>query len=237
MGVLENQCLVLNRSWQAVNVITVQAALSMMAADAATGMNFTEGNFVPVRWNDWLNLPVRAEDDCIGTPSRRVRAPRVIIAVKFNKVPLKRPRLTMRHLRERDGGRCAYTERLLKPEECSMEHVVPRSKGGATEWKNVVLADKRINNIRGNRSLKEAGLTLKIQPKVPGAKPFHESLKSRLKFPEFSGMGILRQEVSARRFPAQIRLTLDSEIPKRSAIVKSAAPFPVGLDGFLAHAV
>ncbi len=107
MGVLENQCLVLNRSWQAVNVITVQAALSMMAADAATGMNFTEGNFVPVRWNDWLNLPVRAEDDCIGTPSRRVRAPRVIIAVKFNKVPLKRPRLTMRHLRERDGGRCA----------------------------------------------------------------------------------------------------------------------------------
>ena len=168
-----------------MNDITVQAALSIMAADAATGMNFTEGNFVPVRWNDWLNLPVRAEDDCIGTPSRRVRAPRVIIAVKFNKVPLKRPRLTMRHLRERDGGRCAYTERLLKPEECSMEHVVPRSKGGATEWKNVVLADKRINNIRGNRSLKEAGLTLKIQPKVPGVKPLHESLKSRLKFPEW----------------------------------------------------
>jgi 5-methylcytosine-specific restriction endonuclease McrA len=85
------------------------------------------------------------------------------IAVKFNKVPLKRPRLTMTHLRERDGGRCAYTEQVLKPEECSMEHVTPRSKGGATEWKNAVPADKRINNIRGNRSLKEAGLTLKIQ--------------------------------------------------------------------------
>ena len=54
MGVLENQCLVLNRSWQAVNVITVQAALSMMAADAATGMDFTEGCFVPVKWSDWL---------------------------------------------------------------------------------------------------------------------------------------------------------------------------------------
>ena len=91
----------------------------------------------------------------------------------------------MRHLRERDGGRCAYTERLLKPEECSMEHVVPRSKGGPTEWKNVVLADKRINNLRGNRSLKEAGLTLKIQPTVPTAKPFHESLRNQLKFPEW----------------------------------------------------
>jgi 5-methylcytosine-specific restriction endonuclease McrA len=173
------------RQWQTINVITVQAALSMMAADAATGMDFSDGNFVPVKWSDWLNLPVRAGDDCVSTPSRRVRAPRVIIAVKFYKVPLKRPRLTMRHLREQDGGRCAYTERLLKPEECSMEHVVPRSKGGTTEWKNVVLADKRINNFRGNRSLKEAGLTLKIQPTVPTAKPFQESLRNRLKFPEW----------------------------------------------------
>jgi 5-methylcytosine-specific restriction endonuclease McrA len=185
MMVLEEQVLVLNRQWQAINVITVQAALSMMAADAATGMDFSDGNFVPVKWSDWLNLPVRNGDDCVSTPSRRVRAPRVIIAVKFNKVPLKRPRLTMRHLRERDGGRCAYTERLLKPEECSMEHVVPRSKGGTTEWKNVVLADKRINNFRGNRSLKEAGLTLKIQPTVPTAKPFQESLRNRLKVPEW----------------------------------------------------
>jgi 5-methylcytosine-specific restriction endonuclease McrA len=66
-----------------------------------------------------------------------------------------------------------------------MEHVVPRSKGGTTEWKNVVLADKRINNFRGNRSLKEAGLTLKIQPIVPTAKPFQESLRNRLKVPEW----------------------------------------------------
>jgi hypothetical protein len=43
MTVLEQQVLVLNRQWQAINVITVQAALSMMAADAATGMNFEEG--------------------------------------------------------------------------------------------------------------------------------------------------------------------------------------------------
>jgi 5-methylcytosine-specific restriction endonuclease McrA len=41
----------------------------------------------------------------------------------------------------------------------SMEHILPRSKGGATEWKNVVLADKRINSNRGNRSLEEVGLT------------------------------------------------------------------------------
>ena len=185
MSNLDKQVLVLNRSWQPINVMTVQKALSMMAANAATAFDFSGGNFVPVKWSDWLGLPVRPEDDGIRTPSRVVRAPRVIIAVQFNKVPLKRPRLTLKHLREPDNHRCAYTQRVLKPEECSMEHVIPRSKGGATEWKNVVLADKPINNIRGNRTLKEARLTLKIQPFVPAARPFHDSVRFNLKFPEW----------------------------------------------------
>src|SRR6516165_9014640 len=186
MGNLEKQVLVLNRSWQPINVMTVQKALVMMSTDVATAMDFSdEGYFVPVRWKDWLELPVRDQDDGITTPSRVVRVPRVIIAIQFNKVPLKRPRLSLKNLRERDNHRCAYTQRVLKPDECSMEHVVPQSKGGATEWKNVVLADKRINNIRGNRTLKEAGLSLKIKPYEPAAKPFHETMRSNLRFPEW----------------------------------------------------
>ena len=186
MGNLEKQVLVLNRSWQPINVMTVQKALVMMSTDVATAMDFSdEGYFVPVRWKDWLELPVRDQDDGITTPSRVVRVPRVIIAIQFNKVPVKRPRLSLKHLRERDNHRCAYTQRVLKPDECCTEHVVPRSKGGATEWKNVVLADKRINNMRGNRSLEEAGLTLKIRPHVPTAKPFHETVRSNPKFAEW----------------------------------------------------
>jgi hypothetical protein len=53
----------IDRSWQAVNIIMEQVALSTMAADSATGMDFTSAdNFVPAKWNDWLNLPVRAEE-------------------------------------------------------------------------------------------------------------------------------------------------------------------------------
>jgi 5-methylcytosine-specific restriction endonuclease McrA len=186
MSNLDKQVLVLNRNWQAINVMTVQKALVMMATDVATAMDFSDtGYFVPLKWRDWLALPVRPQDDGIRTPTRLVRAPRVIIAVQFDKVPLKRPRLTLKHIRERDNHRCAYTQRILKPDECSMEHVVPKSKGGATEWKNVVLADKRINNIRGNRTLEEAGLTLKIKPHEPAAKPFHETVRANLKFPEW----------------------------------------------------
>jgi hypothetical protein len=56
MSNLDKQVLVLNKSWQPINVMTVQKALSMMAADAATAMDFCEdGYFIPVRWKDWLS--------------------------------------------------------------------------------------------------------------------------------------------------------------------------------------
>src|SRR5262245_51178903 len=118
MSNLDKQVLVLNKSWQPINVMTVQKALSMMAANAATAFDFSGGNFAPVKWSDWLELPVRAEDQGIRTPSRVVRVPRVIIATQFNKVPAKRPRLTLNHLRERANHRCAYTRRVLRGEEC-----------------------------------------------------------------------------------------------------------------------
>jgi hypothetical protein len=93
---LAHQVLVLNRNWQAINVMTVQKALVMMATDVATAMDFSdEGYFVPLKWRDWLALPVRPQDDGIRTPSRVVRVPRVIIAVQFDKLPLKRPRLSL----------------------------------------------------------------------------------------------------------------------------------------------
>ncbi len=185
MNILSQPVLVLNRSWQAINVRTVQEALSMMSADAATGMDCSsDGNFIPVKWSAWLELPVRETDDCIRTPNKAIRAPRVIIAVKFNKVPLKRPRLTMKNLVERDGNKCAYTQKTLRPSERSMEHVVPRSKGGETVWRNVVLAHKDVNNLRGNKTLKDAGLRLNVIPKEPKALPFHKTVKSA--FPEWA---------------------------------------------------
>jgi 5-methylcytosine-specific restriction endonuclease McrA len=118
----------------------------------------------------------------------------VIIAGQYNKVPLKRPRLSLKNLRERDGNRCAYTLRVLESHECSIERVVPRSKGGVTEWSNVVLADKRINNIRGNHTLEDAGLTLKVRPYVPSARPFHEIVRTNLTFPEW-GFFVKKKEL------------------------------------------
>lgn len=179
----EKRVLVLNKNYQVINEITVAEAFSMMAADAATALDTSDGCFTPVKCKDWMKLVPRSNDDKIGTSRGPVRVPRIIVAVNYAHVVKKKPRLTMARLRERDGNRCAYTGKILKPSECSMEHVVPKSNGGKKEWTNIVLADRDVNSKRGNKPLEEAGLKLRIAPTIPKENSAADSIP--VKFPEW----------------------------------------------------
>jgi hypothetical protein len=124
---------VLNRNWQAINVRTPQEAFCMMATNVATGLEIERGDGAraealrPVSWEEWLTLPIRERDEAVHTVGGRIRLPTVIVAVNFAKVPKRRPKLCARAIRERDGNRCQYTGRVLRPEEGSLDHVTERS--------------------------------------------------------------------------------------------------------------
>jgi len=172
--------LVLNRNWQAINIITPAVAFSQMATDVATGLDIQgQDHMIPTRWKDWLNLPVRDEDNAIGTSSGPVRVPTVIVLARFDRVPMKRPKFSARALWERDGGRCQYTGKVLSPGEGNIDHIVPRSRGGASSWDNCVIADKKVNSRKGNKTPKEAGLKLLADAKAPPRLPVTLLLQNR----------------------------------------------------------
>ena len=127
--------LVLNRNWQAINVRTPQEAFCMMATNVATGLEIEgEDHIRPVAWEEWITLPIREQDEAVHTVRGQIRVPTVIVAVNYAKVPKKRPKLCAKAIRERDGNRCQYTGRVLHPNEGSLDHVVPRSRGGKDAW-------------------------------------------------------------------------------------------------------
>ena len=131
--------LVLNRHWQAIHVKTPAEAFCMIATGAATALDVqADDQIAPVRWDDWLKLPVREHDNAVNTPRGPVRVPTVIVAANYAKVPMRRPRFGARGIWERDGGVCQYTGRKLSPKEGNIDHVVPRSRGGKTSWENCV---------------------------------------------------------------------------------------------------
>jgi 5-methylcytosine-specific restriction endonuclease McrA len=93
-------------------------------------------------------------------------------------VPKKRPKLCARNIRERDGNRCQYTGQLLKPEDGSLDHVLPRSRGGADTWENLVWSSKDVNARKGNRLPHEAGLKLLSVPRAPKELPATHYLRN-----------------------------------------------------------
>jgi 5-methylcytosine-specific restriction endonuclease McrA len=163
--------LVLNRNWQAINVRTPAEAFCQLATNVATALDVEGDSIRPVTWNEWILLPVREQDRSVQTVRGKVRIPTVIIAVNYSKVPKKRPKLSARSIRERDGNRCQYTGRLLHPVEGSLDHVVPRSRGGRDTWENLVWAAKEVNHRKADRLPHEAGLRLLATPRAPKELP------------------------------------------------------------------
>ena len=164
--------LVLNRNWQAINIRTPADAFCQMATNVATALEIEGENYIsPVTWNEWVALPIRDGDYAVHSVRGAIRVPTVIVALNFAKVPKKRPKLCAKAIRERDGNRCQYTGKLLRPEEGSLDHVLPRSRGGMDDWENLVWSDKAVNARKGNRLPHEAGLKLLALPRAPKELP------------------------------------------------------------------
>ena len=164
--------LVLNRNWQAINVRTPQDAFCMMATNVATGLEIEGENHIrPITWEQWIALPIREQDEAVHTVRGQIRVPTVIVAVNYAKVPKRRPRLCTKAIRERDHNRRQYTGRLLHPNEGSLDHVVPRSRGGQNAWENLVCSAKDVNQRKADRLPHEAGLTLLSTPRAPKEMP------------------------------------------------------------------
>ena len=181
--------LVLNRNWQAIHVRTPTEAFCMMATGVATALDIELEDAVesgslrtphsalraptlrPVPWDEWITLPIRPQDNAVRTVRGPIRVPTVIVAVNFAKVPKKRPKLSAKTIRERDHNRCQYTGKVLKPEDGSLDHVTPRSRGGRDTWENLVWSSKAVNARKANRLPHEAGLKLLKAPRAPKELP------------------------------------------------------------------
>lgn len=172
----------LNRLWKPVGVELVSKTICDLMTGVIVAMdivyatnpdgspNFDEHEYVnPVTWDEWVNLPVRPWDLSIHSTHLHVRVPTVVITKNYSKVHEKKfkGKPTKEALFIRDNGIDAYTGRELEYEEATIDHVVPKDRGGTDTYDNTVLTTKKINNDKGNRLNSEIGLTLLVNPHNP----------------------------------------------------------------------
>ena len=175
-NVLRQPVLVLNRWWQAIGETNAEIALTDASKGARTLIDTV--TMCPVTWDEWLALPVRESDRVIHTVRLAIRVPTVIVATTYDRMPKRAPRLDRRGIGERDKKMCAYTNRFV--ENGTLDHVLPKSRGGKDAWENLVWSDPKVNQMKANRTPEEAGLKLHITPRRPQRVPVCKLIKARL---------------------------------------------------------
>jgi 5-methylcytosine-specific restriction endonuclease McrA len=107
---------------------------------------------------------VEAGSDFLHSATTAIRVPHVVRLARYVRVPYRRQLpLTRRAVLARDGHRCVYCTTRAD----TIDHVVPRSRGGMNEWTNVVAACARCNHRKGDRLLTEIGWALPRSPMQP----------------------------------------------------------------------
>ncbi len=164
---LNNPVLVLNKSWMPIRVRSVRRVLNMIFREKAVIVDANKDHYPTYDWENWVDVPVNGEDIFIRTTSGKIKIPEVVVLIHYNKVPDYDVKLTKKNVFIRDGYRCQYTGEMLDKKDADIDHVVPSSRGGKTEWSNLAVSSKKINRLKADKTPEEAGLKLKREPKKP----------------------------------------------------------------------
>ncbi len=163
---VDGQVLVLNKSWVAVNVASVRRAIGLLYQDLARAVH--PDDYSLYDFENWCELSeLLSEGRYLHTPSLKVRIPEVILLNGFNGFFHKEVRFSRRNIFERDKNTCQYCARKFAKSDLTIDHVVPRSKGGHDTWGNLVLACVKCNVRKGDRTPREAGMPLIRKPVKP----------------------------------------------------------------------
>lgn len=137
--------LLLNSTYEPLNVINIKRAFRLLTASKAELLEAGEG---------YIHLITSKKP-----------APSVVRMRYHIKRPIYRVKFTKQAILSRDRFRCAYCGTRTK--ELTIDHVIPKTKGGQTKWENVVSCCKSCNAQKGDKTPAEVGLKLLFKPKEP----------------------------------------------------------------------
>ena len=147
---MERQVLLLNASEEILNVIDWKKAVCLLEAGKATK---------PVSYN---------ENYILQTSKGNYKLPKAIMLMRYIRIPYRKSMPTRKNVFKRDNFTCQYCGLKSKnPKSLTIDHVMPRSRGGDSSWTNLVTACAKCNTKKGNKKPNECGMPLSKKPKRP----------------------------------------------------------------------
>ncbi|MGQ9819988.1 MAG: HNH endonuclease [Candidatus Kapaibacteriales bacterium] len=158
-NVLNFKVLVLNQSYEPISVCTVRKAILLLLKTKAELVSKNDGNV-------------------ISSVNKKIPIPSIIRLSKYIYIPKKKIELSRKNILRRDGYQCQYCG--VHSTYLTVDHIIPKSRGGADSWDNLVTACISCNNKKGNQTPEEAGLKLIRPPRKPNHILFIRSLLGKI---------------------------------------------------------
>ena len=150
-GAADASVLVLNQNYEPLNVTNARRAIVLLDRGKAEVLEHASGS--------------------VRSTSASLQLPSVIRLVYMIRRPRPQVRLSRREVFLRDGYTCQYCG--LKSRELTLDHVIPRHRGGKHIWDNLVSACKSCNHRKGNHTPDEARMPLARLPRRPRSSVFY----------------------------------------------------------------
>ena len=144
-GKMNTQVLLLNQSYEPLQICNMRRAIILIFRGKAHS--------------------VEQFDDEIRSVSYSIKMPAVIRIYSYINLPRNSIVLTRKNILKRDSLSCQYCGTKSSP--LTVDHIIPKVKGGKDSWENLTTACVSCNNKKGNRTLREANLKLLSKPRVP----------------------------------------------------------------------
>ena len=156
----ETKTLKLDSSFRPIEVIDAVEALVLCLIGKAQAIETYSKDIKSV--NESIELP------CVIALKRKVK-------FRYQTIPCHR-----RNVIWRDNNQCQYCAKYFMADKLTIDHVVPRSRGGKNNWLNLVTACKKCNQKKGDKTPSEAGMPLIREPKVPKSDIFKNISKNQI---------------------------------------------------------
>ena len=134
---------ILNSNYTHLTVVSWKRGLRLLMAEKVIPLDFYEDYELATAGGEMYQLP------------------RTVVLKKYVKLPDRMYRPNRRNIFLRDNYSCSYCEKQLSTEELSVDHIIPKSRGGKDTWENLTTACKTCNCTKGDRTPEEANMPLK----------------------------------------------------------------------------
>jgi len=174
---LNSNVLVLNKHYAAVRVISARRAFCMLFKGIAEILHIEDSSYNSYDFESWREVSEfraryeRDHHEWVRCVRFDLAVPRIIRLLFYDRLPRKGVKFNRRNIYARDRNRCQYCGRKFPSSELSLDHVIPRSRGGRSDWSNIVCCCVRCNVRKGGRTPGEARMKLVAEPVRPKRSP------------------------------------------------------------------